>query len=146
MKAASMSFKQQQGAGMVEVLVAIVIFSLGLLGMAGLQATGVKANYSAYVSAQAAQYAYDMADRMRANRAAARSGNYDLDMADPAPACGDIVTCDQEEWLADIATLPAGDGSIVVNGDIITIVVQWNDERAGGAAASVSNITIESSL
>src|SRR5215510_11075504 len=69
----------QRGLSMIEVLVAIVIISLGLLGMAGLQASGLRTSQSAFYRAQAAQFANDMAERMRANLGDAR--NYTLAMS-----------------------------------------------------------------
>jgi len=150
---------KQAGMSMIEVLVAIVVISLGLLGLAGLQATSLKNNYSAHTRAQAMQYAQDMLDRMRANRAAALNGNYDLVMTAAAPACNNAVTCDLSEWMADIATLPAGDACVslatatddlcfvpnagsnaddacdgVANGNAV-VVVRWDDSRSGGAGA-----------
>jgi hypothetical protein len=43
---------------------------------------------------------------------------------------------DRADWLARLATLPAGDGSIAVDlaNNTVTIAVQWDDTRAGGAA------------
>lgn len=134
----------QTGFSLIEVLVSIIILSLGLLGMAGLQATGLKNNYSAHTRAQAAQYAYDMIDRMRANRVVAQAGSYNRALGAAAPACDNLLHCDQAGWLADIATLPAGDGSIAVNGNVVTITIQWNDQRAGGSATAT--LVIESQL
>lgn len=60
--------KIERGFTLIEVLVAMVVLSIGLLGLAGLQATSLKSNQSAYHRSQATQLAYEMADRMRANR------------------------------------------------------------------------------
>lgn len=124
--------KRQGGATLLEVLVAITILSIGLLGLAGIQASGMKSNYSSFLRAQAAQFAYDMTDRMRANRDAARFGLYNLLMTDPSPTGTTVVDIDRAQWLADLATLPVGDGSINVTNDMATITVQWDDRRAGG--------------
>ena len=56
-----------RGFTLLEVLIALVIFSLGVLGMAGLLTVSVKTNHSAYLRTQAFLLAQDMADRMRAN-------------------------------------------------------------------------------
>lgn len=136
---------RQRGATLLEVMVATVIVSIGLLGLAGMQATGVKSSYGAFLRAQGTQFAYDMLDRMRANRAEARNGLYNLTIAgDPPVAATTIANRDLIEWAADLATLPQGDGSVNVVNDVVTIVVQWNDSRAGGAAAA--NITVISQL
>lgn len=58
---------RQSGFSMIEVLISIVIASIGLLGLAGMQVTGLKNNQSAYQNSQATVLAYDLADRMRDN-------------------------------------------------------------------------------
>src|SRR5882762_5337274 len=78
-----LSRSYQRGLSMIEVLVAVVIISLGLLGMAGLQASGMRTSQSAFYRAQAAQFTNDMAERMRANLGDAR--NYTLALTATAP-------------------------------------------------------------
>ena len=63
----------QRGATLIEVLVAMLVLSIGLLGLAGMQMTALKSNQSAYYRSQATVLAYDIIDRMRANRADARA-------------------------------------------------------------------------
>jgi type IV pilus assembly protein PilV len=60
----------QSGASLIEVLVAVVLLSLGIVGLAGLQFNGVKFNHSAYLRSQGVSLAYDLTDRMRANLSA----------------------------------------------------------------------------
>lgn len=131
----------QQGATLLEVLVAVVILSVGLLGMAGLQATSVQANQGAYYRSQASILANDMADRMRANRDRALAGDYG--MSDfPTSSTSNGVTGsraekDQAEWLNRLAeSLPDGTGKVALSGDIFTISVRWNDNRARIKGAS----------
>jgi type IV pilus assembly protein PilV len=69
----------QRGTTLIEVLVAIVVLSVGLLGMALLQVTSVQSNYSAYYRSQVTILASDLADRMRANRTAALGSAYVFD-------------------------------------------------------------------
>lgn len=57
----------RNGFTLLEVLIALLVFSLGLLGMAGLLAVSVQTNHSAYLRTQATFLAQGMADRMRAN-------------------------------------------------------------------------------
>ncbi len=66
----------QQGFTLVEVLVALVVLAIGLLGLASLQMMSIKFNSDSYLRTQATTLAYDIADRMRANRTAALSGAY----------------------------------------------------------------------
>jgi type IV pilus assembly protein PilV len=67
----------QAGTSLVEVLVSIIIISIGLLGLAALQSTSLKLSYESYVRTQATFLAYDMIDRIRANPEAAE--NYSID-------------------------------------------------------------------
>jgi type IV pilus assembly protein PilV len=66
----------------------MVVLAVGLLGLAGLQATSLKNNQSAYNRSQATQLASDMADRLRANRNYAKlaDNNYTSVAADDAVA------------------------------------------------------------
>ena len=61
----------QRGTTLIEVLIALIVLSIGLLGLALLQVTSVQSNHSAYYRSQATVLAHDLADRMRANRTAA---------------------------------------------------------------------------
>ena len=126
--------RHQQGFTLMEVLVAVIVLAIGLLGLAGLQATGLKSNHSAYLRSQATHLAYDVADRMRANRTAARSGDYDIDLGDTASG-STMAATDLIAWKNSVTQLlPSGDGSVAVADDIAVIIIQWDDTRAGGSA------------
>ena len=127
-----------RGFSLVEVLVAIVVLSIGLLGLAALQVSGLRVGQSSFYRAQAAQLATDMADRMRANFGGAR--DYDLALNEATPTCSladppDVRTrnCDLAEWRARLRTLPGGNGAVQIDADLVTVTVQWDDSRGGGA-------------
>jgi len=61
------SIFRQRGFNLVEVLIAVLVLSAGLLGLAGLQIAGMKSSHSAYLRSQAAFAVYDLLERMRAN-------------------------------------------------------------------------------
>lgn len=69
---------RQTGFSLIEVLVALLVLSVGLLGLAMLQVTGMKFNSDAYFRTQATILAYDIMDRMRANPKGAGDGSYDI--------------------------------------------------------------------
>lgn len=126
-----------QGFTLIEVMVAIVVLSIGLLGLAGLMASSLKNSHSAYHRTQATWFAYDALDRMRTNREVALAKGYDLALA-TAPGGAGLAAADLSEWDTAIAgTLPEGDGSIEVTSATraVTIIIQWNDTRgtSGGA-------------
>jgi type IV pilus assembly protein PilV len=132
------------GFTLIEVLIAMLVLSVGLLGLAGLQATGLKNNQSAYNRSQATQLAYDIADRMRANASA--TNNYATTFMDPPDATAQAdclvvsTTCtaadmsenDLFDWNTAVMTLPSGIGTItVVAGPprVFTITIAWDDDH-----------------
>ena len=126
------------GAGLIEVLITLVVLSVGLLGLAALQASALKLSTQADNRSQATFLAYEMADRMRANRAAALADAYVLPTfasveCDPALVLSDagtLATRDLEEWRNALACLlPQGQGRIERNGGIVTIRVRCDDSR-----------------
>lgn len=126
-----------RGFTLLEVLVAIVVLSIGLLGLAGLMASSLKNSHSAYQRTQATWLAYDALDRMRANRQVALAGGYNLALG-VAPGGSGLAAIDLGEWDTALTnTLPAGDGSIsVAAGGVVKIIVQWNDTRGTGGIAA----------
>ena len=66
----------QRGFTLLESLVALVVLSVGLLGVAKLVLGAVHADDSAYMRGQATQLAYELLDQMRANRPGAIASNY----------------------------------------------------------------------
>ena len=113
---------RHRGFTLLEVLIAMLIFSIGLLGMAGLLIVSVKANHSAYLRTQASFLAQSMADRMRGNMPKVWTGDYDGDYpsgdADPCTGGGacsraNIATRDKAIWSTQITDqLPSGAATI----------------------------------
>lgn len=133
-----------RGFTLVEVLIAVVIMSIGLLGLAALQGQSMRFNHSAYLRSQATNFAYDMSDRMRANWVAANAGAYDIDIGDSGPVSAvDVAGADLQEWKTALAvTLPAGDGAIARDGNgHVTITIQWDDSRGEEDVAQFSMMT-----
>lgn len=121
-----------RGIGLIEVLVAMFILAIGVLGAAAMQMNALKFNQNAAQRSQATFLAYEIADSMRANRAAALAGNYDLALSAATPTGTTIPQTDLGRWRAALAQrLPAGNGSIVRNGAVFTITIQWDESRLG---------------
>lgn len=144
----------QSGFTLLEVLVAMLVLSIGLLGLAGLMASGVRNNLSATHRTQATWAAYDIIDRLRANRALALAGSYNTTLPAAAVACaaaapaGTIQAQDIAGWENQLAcVLPAGRGSITVDNATskTTIVVRWDDSRGTQGLAN-QTFRVESQL
>jgi len=134
---------KNSGFSLLEVLIALIVLSVGLLGLAAIQITGLKNNQSAYYRTSATMLAYDMADRMRLNRSIAEAGGYDIAIADDAPTGTTLVDIDRIAWLNNLSTtLPVGDGAIEITTvgikQIVDITVQWNDTRGTSGSATQS--------
>ncbi|MFK5949112.1 MAG: type IV pilus modification protein PilV [Methylococcales bacterium] len=142
--------KKNTGFTLIEVLISMLILAVGLLGLAALQANGLKNNVSAYNRSQATQLAYDIADRMRTNMADAgtlAASTYIYTTENPIATvavqndCKQVAnTCttaqmaqnDLFEWNTDINNLlPLGSGDIAVVGSIFTVTINWDDNRDG---------------
>ncbi len=134
----------QHGAGLVEVLVAVLILALGLLGMAGLQANALKKNQSSYARSQAVMLSYYMLEAMRADRANAVGGSYDTastGLCSSTAITGTTLADNtRKDWVDSLRdNLGDADSTCGIidcdNTGVCTITVQWNDELAGGLGA-----------
>lgn len=144
----------QQGFTLIEVLIAALVLAVGLLGLAGLQATSVKMNHSAYLRSQATMLAYEIADAMRANRSNMASYD-DANKKYKSASCErkftrdkfcsdetNIAQCDIEEWRNRLACLlPSGSATITVpnNSTRATISATWDESTVGGDSAQTAS-------
>lgn len=131
--------KIQNGFTLLEVLVTMVILSLGLLGFAGLQMASLKNSASAYQRTQATILAYDIIDRMRANRVQAVAGAYNIAIGSP-PASAGVAGDDLVDWKDLIENaLPGGDAAINVDGTGNALIsIEWSDKRDRSASGSLT--------
>ncbi len=131
----------------MEVLVALLVLSIGLLGLAALQAQGLKFNHDAYLRSQATVLVNDIVERMRANR----------DSADPAQAldeytealgandqCNPLASSAKSDvkcWQDTLAAqLPGGNGAIaavVGTPGQYDISVSWIDRESNDPQTTV---------
>lgn len=153
---------RQSGIGLIEVLLAVIIMSIGFLAAARMQIEGMSASQNAYALSQAKLMVQDMSERMRANRQGLAAGNYtNLSTAanTAAPGCltsGTACTPAQRaqgdayawrELLHPSAAgatplLPSADGitasgSVTFVDDTYVVTATWA-ERVGGEPESRS--------
>jgi type IV pilus assembly protein PilV len=148
----------QKGFTLLEVLIALLVLSIGLLGLAALQTTGLRSNQMATTRTHATQLAYDISDRMRANVA----GSYEtggnnvvtsirndyalVDCPYTLPASPVQADDDLNTWCSAVGNiLPSGDAKITqvrqlgLDGtadtldDVVTydVTVYWDEARTG---------------
>lgn len=85
---------ESRGFTLIEVLIAVVILSIGLLGLAGLQTLALRQNNSSQGRSHAVELINDLADRMRANKVGVDAGNYpDVNLIPPAVLAPPAFDC-----------------------------------------------------
>lgn len=132
---------RQAGISLIESLIALLILSVGLLGVLGLQTQSLMHNQGAYFETQATNMAQDMLDRIRANNE--QAADYNLTLGNDASGSG-LAATDQTEWIEDVATaLPSGEGGISINDRRVNVTVRWADASAPN---NVRQIELESEL
>lgn len=130
------------GFSLLELLVGLIILAIGLLGLAGMQMVALRQNNEAYLRSQATLMAYDIMDRMRANRRHALDGQYVIAYGEqPDSDLADQVYEDLDLWKDALnATLPGpGDGAVeVVNGTVVTVNIRWNERATQNGTQSTT--------
>lgn len=116
--------KKNKGFTLIEVLIALVVLSIGLLGVAGLQAKSQQFSRNAYLNTQATVIAHDILERVRANPAGLKSGSYNNPAATKQAGCFTLAGCNSDqmaendmfEWADDVANkLPNGKSVICID-------------------------------
>ncbi len=160
-----------RGVGLVEVLLAVVLTSIGFLAAARMQVQGMTTAQNAYALSQAKFMVLDMSERMRVNRGGLKGGAYrtlatSADATAPdcmasAESCSpaDIALADLAAWSAHlhapdgaigfVPLLPSAPPGVVARGriahdaatDVHTVSVTWAERDAGGTVSRT--ITVE---
>ncbi len=123
--------RRQKGFSLIEVMVALIITSVGLLGLAMLQVQGMKFNTNAYLRTQATLLANDIIDRIRTNP----GGDYTVDVSSAtAPDCSagcsvnNVAILDLITWSASLSnTLSSPEYTITQSGTEYVIDIKWKD-------------------
>jgi len=120
--------RRNRGFTFVELLMAVLVLGIGLVGVAGLQSVALGMNYGSYLRSQATLLAGDVADRMRANPVGVDNGSYDMgnnvsvsqqsDCENPAAGCSpaNLASHDLFEWTQRVQnTLPSATGIVCID-------------------------------
>ena len=133
----------QQGVTLVESMIALLVISIGLLGIASLQITAMSQNASSLNHSQAVWYAYNMSDRIRANKGEFANydgidttNSYSQDCMSSACTNAQMLTADAADWSTMIANLPGGRGIIANTADGLQVSVMWDDEGTGATGTN----------
>jgi len=147
----------QNGFTMIEILVAMVILSVGVLGLAGLQGASIQSSNTAYMRTVATSQIYDFAERMRSNNTGFNAlvdggddvynqlsgipvfSNCNIQTKLPGAGCNTVqlATRDIAVWNTENArVLPKGQGTVRRAGQSFIITVSWDEEN-------ITNIAVD---
>jgi len=148
------SLRRARGFSLIEVMIALLVLAVGILGAGALQTIGLQTTQGAYLRSQAVIFAGDMVDRMRANRTqiASYAGvNTSSVTVTSIPTCwtdlagctpAQIVTSDVSRWASSLGSLPSGTGTITSNGgNTYTVTVNWSENEWIGATRGATTQT-----
>lgn len=161
-----------RGFTLLEVLIALVILAVGMLGIAQMLLIAHKSNGSNYIRQNAVQSAYDILEHIRANRQAAINGSYNvsnlvdngaptipnapsIDCAVASCTAAQLASYDTWYWMAsDLPRLPNGCGSVSTSASgintLVAVTVQWDDSPAqkalGNQTPTPIKLILESQL
>jgi len=129
--------RKAAGGSLIEVLVSVLVLSIGLLGASALQVTGLRNNQSNYEHAQMTVLTQSMLDAMRNNLAGVQGGEYEIAAwTCAAPAGGTLAAGDIAQWIDSVQAQihPGACGSITCAGRDCTVGIRWDDSRATGGS------------
>jgi len=157
----------EKGFTMIEVVIAMLVLMVGLLGIASMQTYGVQATMKSHQQAIAMVQAQDIADRIRTNISGLRSTQYTnaIPGAAPNPTCialaatctpAELAATDLFNWQAEnAASLPLGQGSITCTdidagtagtleaGSSCIITLRWDGNRNGAEGLDCSGSILD---
>lgn len=133
--------RKVRGMSLIEVMVAVLVLAVGLLGIAAMQSLALRGGQSSLESTQAVIQTASIIESMRANPTGNYNGTYTS-----APTGTTLVARDLNEWMAGmrgeanwrgVTVTPAiigatAQATIAGCPTACVITVQWDDSRAGG--------------
>lgn len=146
------TFKREQGVGLIEVLITMLILSTTLITLAALQTRSLQYNHGAYLGSQANILASDILDRIRANRKspanAVQIASYNVSPAvftAGATPTSSLAAADIHIWRENIeAQMPGGKGGVTCDNTtmICKVSIEW--QEANNSDSSVTSRGVKS--
>lgn len=134
--------RAQSGSSLLEVMIAVLVLAIGMLGMAALQSVTLRNSNSSSGRSQAVVQTYSLFDMLRLDRARAQAGAFNV--SDWKCSAGAAASADDKTdysvfnaWLGQVQTNlgdPGACGQLNCDADKCTVGIRWDDSRPTGAA------------
>jgi type IV pilus assembly protein PilV len=142
------ALRMQRGFTLIEAMVALIVLSVGLLGIAAMYVETLRANRTSLFRTEAVMLATDLADQMRANREPAN--NYDCgDPCDPDDGGNAIADADLADWMDMVAEqLPSGTAGVAYTAPGVgtpaayVVTISWTEVGQDDPAAFALRVEI----
>ena len=131
---------RQRGFTMVEILIAMLILAIGLLGVAGVQVLALKETTDANIQSQVNFYAQNIVEQMRADLKGVKAGDYNTITSSGCSSCSTAFEKSVvNSWLQEVNTnIPGGKGAVSVASGVATVTITWS--QRGSAASDQSSV------
>lgn len=133
----SHSRPHQRGATLIEALVAILVLSLGMLGMAGLQLNALSFQKSSWAQHRVSELTIDIVERMQTNPVASQSGTYNYTQTYAVSAAATLTNNGCRGSTSTVACTPQQ----IANDDLGGWLDKAQKALPGGAASISGNTT-----
>ncbi len=144
---------RSQGMTLIEVLVSVLVLSLGLLGIAALQSMALRGGQSSLESSQAVMQATSIFEAMRANRINAADYNTGKVCSAASISGTSLAKNDLKEWLTSMKSTIGTAGDATTCGQIADcpadckVTVFWDDSRGGtDQGGSTRSMALEAAI
>lgn len=151
-RCAALSRRTQRGIGLIEVLIAVLILALGILGIAAVQTQALANNNSSMGRTMATVESYSILDAMRVDRVNALAGSYNTTVvANACPSGTSLADTQLNTWCNDLGqylgAVASTSGQIAcqVSGDC-TITITFDDSRSGAGGSAAQTVVTQAGL
>jgi type IV pilus assembly protein PilV len=129
----------RRGVSMIEVLVSILLVTLGVLGASAMQTVALRNNQSSYEGTQSTILMQGLLDAMRANPKGVAAGNYNTGgWQCTAPTGATLHASDLARWVGGLRSQinPSACGQVACTTGACTVSVRWDDSRGSSGSAT----------
>ncbi|WNO59994.1 type IV pilus modification protein PilV [Rheinheimera sp. MMS21-TC3] len=128
-------FTKQQGTSLLEVLIAVLVLAVGILGIAGLQSVSLRSTNTAHERAMAVILTETLFEVMRTNPDLARAGGFEMTTC--AGAAGIAATT---AWQEDVKQATSECAVVEWNDGVYTVTIDWADQRLNSNSVVVMEV------